>query len=228
MSHNLLNQLKKIKELISQNKGFLFCLVALLALFATRACPAPVVNPPVQKEQKKLETKKQEDRQQKKRVAVSKRNNRATTTVIKEYSPETGKLIKETKKETRSEQQVNSDVKTEKTEVIKKDEKREEIISYSQPYTGITVGAAVLPTGAGVTAGATILEVPPVTISAQLVYMVQPQQAPAIGVSLNGTVAPRLEAGVGVYVGPQTSMGYDPVPGVPVSIQPGVLIQYRF
>lgn len=187
-----------------------------------------MANPPVQKEQKKLETKKQEDRQQKKHVVVSKRNNRATTTVIKEYSPETGKLIKETKKETKSEQQVNSDVKTEKTEVIKKDEKREEIISYSQPYTGITIGAAVLPTGAGVTAGATILEVPPVTMSAQLVYMVQPEQAPAAGVSVNGAIAPRLEAGVGVYLGPQTPMGYNPIPGAPITLQPGVIVQYRF
>lgn len=182
----------------------------------------------MQKEQRKVEAKKQKEEKQKKHVTVSKRSNRATTTVIKEYSPESGRLIKETKTETKSEQQANSDIKTEKVEVVKKDEKREDVISYSQPYTGITVGAAVLPTGAGVTAGATILEVPPVTMSAQLVYMVQPQQAPAAGVSINGTIAPRLEAGIGVYLGPQTPMGYNPIPGAPVTLQPGVIVQYRF
>lgn len=218
-----------LRQWISRNKALLFSLACLSTFFFVRFCVPPVVaNPPVQKEEKKVEVKKEKQKTKGTHSVVAIRGNKTTTTITKEYDKNSGKLIKETKTETKQDKEVKKDT-TAKVEQAEKVEQKTEIKKeYAQPYTGITAGALVLPSGSGVTVGATIAELPPLTVSAQLGYIVSPQPAPAIGVSLNGAVAPRLEAGVGVYVGPQTSMGYDPVPGVPVSVQPGVLIQYRF
>lgn len=223
-------KLNNLRQWISQNKALIFSLFCLCSFFFVRFCvpPSPVVNPPVQKEEQKVDIKKEKQENKSVHSAVAIRGNKTTTTITKEYNKDTGKLVKETKTETKVDEDIKKDTTTKVEQIEKTAEKTDIKKDYTQPYTGITVGALALPSGNGVTVGATIAELPPLTVSAQLGYIVSPQPAPAIGVSLNGKIAPRLEAGVGVYVGPQTAMGYDPVPGVPVSVQPGVLIQYRF
>jgi hypothetical protein len=219
----------RLLQWISQNKKNIAWLAAPLALLLLHKCHEnPPVATPVQKEETKLEKKVQKKKSDTKHVVSSVRENKAIVTTVKEYDKKTGTLTRETKTEIKSEVQKTKDTKQEIIEDKKVDKKEEVEKTYTQPHTGITIGAAVLPSGSGVTAGATIAELPPLTVSTQLVYLVQPQPAPAIGVSLNGTIAPSLEAGIGVYVGPATPMGYSPVPGAPVSIQPGVIIQYRF
>lgn len=220
----------KLIQWINQNKALLLSIALIFALLIVRLYPANPggVNTPVQKQEQKVEIKNKKDENKKVHKKLSTSTDTTVKTIVKEYDKKTGVLVKETKTEVTNKKKASSAVDKEKKVKEKVVEKKEDTKDYSQPYTGVTAGAIVLPSGGGITAGVTVLELPPLTLSAQAAYVAVPQGGLAAGVSINGTIAPRLEAGLGVYIGPQTAIGYNPIPGAPFTVQPGVLIQYRF
>jgi hypothetical protein len=223
--------MKDIKEWANQNKLkalFILCILSVVIINYLHFLRPHPVKPPVQKEETKIETKKEQVKQVKKQQAlkVNKSNNTKTTT--RTYDKNTGNIVKEVVKESATKTELVKDTEIEKAKQQKVEEKQDTKVSYKKPYTGLTMGIVVTPSGSGITAGATLAEIAPITASAQVGVLLQPQHSIVAGLSVNGEVATNLEAGVGVYLGPQTSFGYTPVPGLPVSIQPGITLQYRF
>jgi hypothetical protein len=223
--------MKSIKEWASKNKLkvlFILCVLSVVVAKYLHFLTSPPSNPPVQKEEVEVEVKKQENTQVKKQETLKIKQAKDTKTTIKTYDKETGKIVKEVVKETSSKKELAKDVELEKTAQNKTEQNTETKTTYKKPYTGLTTGIVVTPSGAGGVAGVTLAEIAPITASVQVGVLIEPQRSIVAGLSINGEVATNLEAGVGVYLGPQTSFGYTPVPGLPVSIQPGITLQYRF
>lgn len=150
------------------------------------------------------------------------------TVQTRRYDPNTGRLVSETRKVRSQDAEQQRTHETQVTEQAEATQVASRAVQADAAPTGVVAGGVLLPAGGGVTAGVTLAELPPVSLSAQAGLLVVPQVAPVAGLALNGVVAPRLVAGFGVYLGPQTALGYTPLPGLPVSVQPGFTLQYRF
>lgn len=222
--------MKNLKEWANQNKLLLFflCILSVVVINYLHFLRPHPVKPPIQKEEKKIEVKKEQAKQVKKQQAlkVNKSNNTKTTT--RTYDKNTGKIVKEVVKESATKTELVKDTEVEKAKEQKVEQKQDTKVSYKKPYTGLTTGIIVTPSGAGGVAGVTLAEIAPITASAQVGLLIEPQKSIVVGLSVNGEVATNLEAGIGVYLGPQTSFGYTPISGLPISVQPGVSLHYRF
>lgn len=218
-------QQTRAKQEVAVGLALLFLLALGLSQF--RACTGQADSPSGSTQMKASTSLKQSHqaiRQQIKR----KRQTSDTAVQVRRYHPETGRLVEETLRTTRrvveqdrvSTQSVAHTVLASATQDVTH--------AAEAPPTGLTAGVLALPSSAGLTAGVTLLELKPLSVSAQLGVLAVPQPGLAAGMSLNGEVAPRLVAGIGLYAGPGTLLGYTPVPGLPVALQPGLSLQYRF
>lgn len=222
---------KALLEWISRNKISLFlffCILYALILGSIEIITHTPRGQPVQKEDKKVEQKVDAKQELNKKLASRIIKNKSSKTVIKTYDKESGKLIKEVTREVAENKDIDK-----KTEVVKKQESKTEQKSdiktdYKKPHTGLVAGVVVTPSGAGLVAGVTVAEIAPITTSVNVGLLTEPQRSLTAGISVNGEVATNLEVGIGVYVGSQTPLGYTPIQEIPVSIQPGISIQYRF
>lgn len=223
--------MKNLKEWANQNKInliFLFCILYALILGYLQIANYKPAMPPVQRAEVKTEARKKEKKRVNKQQTLSVKQATATKTTTKFYDKETGKVVKEVVRETSKNKELDKTTEVIKAKEVKVEQKAETKTSYKKPYTGLTTGIVVMPSGAGAVAGITIAEIAPITASVQVGILIEPQRSITAGLSVNGEVATNLEAGIGVYVGPQTSLGYTPIPGFPVSVQPGITLQYRF
>lgn len=223
--------MKNIKEWANRNKLKLLSalLIMSVVLYNYRHfLQVDPPKPPVQKEEVKLEIKKEESKKVDKQEAVRAKESKSTKVTTRTFDKKTGKVVKEVVKESVSDKEIAKDTEVKKVEQVKLDQKEDVKISYKKPYTGITAGIIAVPSGTGAIIGATLAELQPLTANAQIGVLIEPQHSIVAGLSVNGEVATNLEIGVGVYLGPQTHLGYTPVPGLPVSVQPGINLQYRF
>jgi hypothetical protein len=223
--------MKNLKEWANQNKVnllLLFCILYALVLGYLQITNYKPAMPPVQKVEVKTEAKREEKKQVEKQQVLKLKEAKAAKTTTRIYDKETGKVVKEVVKETSSNKELDKSKEVAKVEEVKVEQKADIKTYYKKPYTGLTTGVVVMPSGAGLVAGVTVAEIAPITVSTQVGILIEPQRSITAGISVNGEVATNLEAGIGVYVGPQTSLGYTPVPGLPVSVQPGITLQYRF
>lgn len=177
-------------------------------------------------------TKTSTQKTQQKRQVVQKartqqqRQSREETVHTKRYDRQTGRLVSETIRQNK--QHTDTHTRTTQQVVSQQAVKQAQTSEFEPAPTGVTAGVLALPSGVGVAAGVTLIELAPVNLGVQAGLLAYPQVAPVLGLTLNGTIAPRLTAGVGAFVGPQTGLGYTPVVGVPVTLQPGLIVQYRF
>lgn len=201
-------------------------LLASLA-YGLRSCERAPVTPSGSTQMKQVAQQTTQLKAIQQRVTHQRRQTRQVTQT-RRYDPQTGQLVSETTRVT--EQQVER-VQQQAQVVTQQTQASQTLVHQHQAeaaFTGLTAGVLGTPTGVGLTAGVTVFELAPVSLGAQAGLLLAPRLAPVAGLSLNGTVAPRLEVGVGVYLGPETRLGLTPVPGLPVSLQPGLSVQYRF
>lgn len=214
-------------------RDFLVVLGTLLAVpavfVAYRSCqlaPVPAKSGLTQISLQDVKTSQQVQRVEHKRRQVRRSQRTREVVVTRRYHPETGKLVAETlrKREEHSQQAQEAT----RSLTLTGTGQSHTVNQQEAAPTGLTAGVLGTSAGVGLTAGVTLLALPPLSLEAQAGVLVVPQPAPVLGLAVHGTVAPRLVAGVGVYLGPYTALGYTPVPGLPVSVQPGLSLQYRF
>jgi hypothetical protein len=205
--------------------GLLLALLAAFALFQ-KTRPARPKSGLTQIALQEVKTSRQVQKAVHAQHNAQRQRRTREVVTTRRYDPATGRLLSET---TRQREETTQQTQAATRSVALAEATQAHTVNHREPApTGLTAGLLATPTGVGLTAGVTLLALPPLSLEAQAGVLAVPQPAPVLGLAIHGTVAPRLVAGVGVYLGPQTALGYTPVPGLPVSVQPGLSLQYRF